>query len=76
MKIKRSIMYKFAPQMKEYDRYTHEWRQYIMFSNKSNIRSKSISTDNLGLRFNHTVENELISSSIFDQKTNKKKCKN
>ena len=73
MKIKRSIMYKFAPQMKEYDRYTHEWRQYIMFSNKSNIRSKSISTDNLGLRFNHTVENELISSSIFDQKTNKKK---
>ncbi len=73
MKIKRSAMYRLAPQMKEYDRCTHEWRQYIMYSNIPNLRSKSISTDNLGLRFNYSVKDELLPKTIFDQKNNKVK---
>jgi hypothetical protein len=73
MKIKRSAMYRLAPQMKEYDRYTHEWRQYIMYSNKSNLRSKSISTDNLGLRFNYSTKDDFLSKTIFEENNNKAK---
>ena len=66
MKNERSIMYKYAPQMRLYYRNTHEWKPFIMYSNKTNLRTKVVNTDNLGLRFNSINNNN--HKSIFDQK--------
>lgn len=72
MKIKRSLMYKYAPQMKTYDRYAHDWKPYIMYSNTPNLKTEILNTDNLGLRFNGNIKEEFKAGNIFEQENNKK----
>ena len=57
--------------MRIYDNFSHEWKPFIMYSNKTNLRTKVVNTDNLGLRFNSLNNNNLI--SIFDQKNTNQK---
>tara|TARA_A100001011_G_C14322735_1_gene851810 strand:+ start:34056 stop:35102 length:1047 start_codon:yes stop_codon:yes gene_type:complete len=64
-------MYKYAPQMEVYDRYTHEWKPFVMFSNKTNLKSKRLNTDKHGLRFNGSNE-KFNTKSIFEQGNNSK----
>ena len=71
MRTSRTTMYKLAPQMRIYDNFSHEWKPFIMYSNKKNLRTKVVNTDNLGLRFNSLNNNNLI--SIFDQKNTNQK---
>ena len=71
MRTSRTTMYKLAPQMRIYDNFSHEWKPFIMYSNKTNLRTKVVNTDNLGLRFNSLNNNNLI--SIFDQKNTNQK---
>mgnify|MGYP003388325548 CR=1 FL=1 len=71
MSLEKSLMYKYAPQMKIYNQYSHEWKPYIMFSNPSNVRTEVLNTDNLGLRFNSS-NNKNTLNSIFEQEHNKK----
>ena len=70
MKNERSIMYKHAPQMRIYYQNTHEWRPYLMYTNKTNLRTKVLNTDNLGLRFNSSKNINGL-KSILDQKSDK-----
>ena len=70
MKNERSIMYKYAPQMQLYYRNTHEWTPYLMYTNKTNLRTEVLNTDNLGLRFNSPKNINGI-KSILDQKNSK-----
>ena len=70
MKNERSIMYKHAPQMRIYYQNTHEWRPYLMYTNKTNLRTKVLNTDNLGLRFNSSKNINGL-KSILDQKATK-----
>lgn len=71
MNLEKSLMYKYAPQMKIYNQYSVEWKPYIMFSNPSNVRTEVLNTDNLGLRFNAS-NNKTFPNSIFEQENNKK----
>lgn len=71
MTFEKSLMYKYAPQMKIYNQYSHEWKPYIMFSNPNNVRTEVLNTDNLGLRFNSS-NNKTNLVSIFQQEHNKK----
>jgi len=68
MKISRTTIYKLAPQMRIYDNFSHEWKPFIMYSNKTNLRTKVVNTDNLGLRFNLLNNDNNSHKSIFDQK--------
>ena len=74
MRLKRSSMYKYAPHMRVYNRYSHIWKPYIMFTNTSNLRTKVLNTDHLGLRFNSSCNDKFIAKNIFDQKNEKNEC--
>lgn len=71
MRPKRSSINKYAPQMRVYNRYSHTWKPYIMFSNASNLRTEVLNTDHLGLRFNSTYNDKFRPKNIFDQKNGK-----
>ena len=48
----RKEFYKIIPQMKDYDQLGFTWLPYIMFTQRSNFRSETVNTDQLGFRYN------------------------
>lgn len=48
----RKEFYKIVPQMKDYDQLGFTWLPYIMFTQRSNFRSETVNTDQLGFRYN------------------------
>ena len=58
-----SIRYQLSPQMKDYDKLTHKWVPHSMFTQKPFFRSKTINTDQYGLRYNSSED--LKQGSIF-----------
>tara|TARA_Y100000294_G_C8251664_1_gene215060 strand:- start:22 stop:330 length:309 start_codon:yes stop_codon:yes gene_type:complete len=45
-----------------------------MFTNTSNLRTKVLNTDHLGLRFNSSYNDKFTAKNIFDQKNEKNEC--
>jgi len=45
-----------------------------MFTNTTNLRTKVLNTDNLGLRFNSSYNDKFRAKDIFDQKNEKNEC--
>jgi hypothetical protein len=53
MALQKDVISQLAPQMQTYYELKPRWCPYLMFTQPVNFKSKSVNTDDLGLRINH-----------------------